>query len=274
MIFVSSFTTNGPRNIGMYAFDERTGKKLWSARSPGQSEFSSPPTAASGTVYTAAAGDGGTMYAYDEATGALKWTAPVENGDDSSPAVTSSGVYVSYACPQTYDLGPSNGQVIWHYSGPCEGGGGSTPVLYDGLLFVEDSQVSSTYDGLILNATNGAAAGRFNAEFPPAFTLQLGFFVNPKTLVARTIPKMKRVWSVRLSGHDKYNAPPLVVGNVVYTTTIANTLIGYDVGTGKQKILQKMVNSTNFNDAIAGLGFGDGELVVPDGPYLIAFGGS
>jgi hypothetical protein len=35
------------------------------------------------------------------------------------------GVYVSYACPQTYGFDALKGGLMWHYAGPCEGGGGS-----------------------------------------------------------------------------------------------------------------------------------------------------
>jgi hypothetical protein len=54
------------------------------------------------------------------------------NGDQSGPVVTSTGVYVSYARDQTYDFAPMTGNLIWHHSTFCEGGGGRTPVLYNG----------------------------------------------------------------------------------------------------------------------------------------------
>jgi hypothetical protein len=105
------------------------------------------PTAAHGLVVTSS---NLKVYAFDESTGKLKWTAPVEDGDDSSPVITPSGVHVSYACPQTYDFDPSDGTQLWHFSGPCQGGGGSTPVLYDGLLYVEDADLSNGFTGLVL----------------------------------------------------------------------------------------------------------------------------
>ena len=90
-----------------------------------------------GTVYTGGAGSGGTLYAYAESSGHLNWRASVENGDSSSPVVTKAGVFVSYACPQTYQFNPRSGAQVWHYSGPCEGGGGSTAVLHGKFLYVE-----------------------------------------------------------------------------------------------------------------------------------------
>ena len=203
----------------------------------------------------------------------LKWTSSVENGDDSSPVVTSGGVFVSYACPQTYDFDPTNGKTIWHYSGPCEGGGGSTPVVLSGLLFVGDSQ-ESAYNGLVLNAKKGNVAGSFNAAFSPAFAHNLGFFVNYTTLEAQGIPKLKQVWSVKLPSSDSYNSQALVVGNIVYLATYANKLVGYDVFNGKQKVQMKLSKNGFYRHAGAGLAYGDGELIVPNGKYSIGFKGS
>ena len=91
-----------------------------------------------GIVYTSGAGDGGTVYAVRESDGTLLWTQEVENGDDSAPAVTSDGVYVSYACPQTYKFNPTSGDLIWHFSGQCEGGGGESVAIYNGQVYVRD----------------------------------------------------------------------------------------------------------------------------------------
>jgi outer membrane protein assembly factor BamB len=272
-IFADPSYASSSDSLGMYAFDERTGKQTWASAAPGQYAFSSPPTAASGTVYTGAAGGGGTVYAYDESSGALKWTASVENGDNSSPVVTSNGIFVSYACPQTYDFQPNSGQPIWHFSGPCEGGGGSTPALYDGLLFVGDSDQSSGYNGLILHAKNGTVAGGFNASFTPAFSRNLGFFVNYSTVEAESIPKMKQAWTVNLGSSNHYTTPALVVGNIVYVATAANSLVGYDVNTGKQKVTMPLAYTGYNRNGLAGLAFADGELIVPNGPYLVSFTG-
>jgi len=105
------------------AFDAATGNQFWSAQLPGQFDFSSAPSVYQGVIYLGGAGSGGTVYAVSAATGAVLWTAPVANGDSSSPAVTSDGVYVSYACPNVYKLNPANGAQIWHYAPGCSGGG-------------------------------------------------------------------------------------------------------------------------------------------------------
>jgi outer membrane protein assembly factor BamB len=273
-IFAGPANTQNSKSIGMFAFDERTGKQLWSAPMPNENSFQAPPTAASGFVYTSGTGFGGMVYAYDESSGALKWSVPVLGGFDSSPVVTPGGIFVSYACPQTYRLQPTTGKQIWHFKGPCTGGGGSTPVLYDGLLFVESSQESGFNNGLILNAKSGKSAGVFETVQIPAFAHNLGFFTSYSTLDAKSIPSMKNVWSVQLPVSDRYESPPLVVGNIVYLTTQSDTLVGYDVTSGKQKVLIKLRKNGFYERLAGGLAFGEGELLVPDGTHLTAFTGS
>lgn len=109
------------------AFNPVTGAKIWTVALPGQYSFTSPPTFAGGVVYTGGAGSGGTLYAVNAADGTVLWTQPVANGDSSSPAVTANGVYVSYACEQTYAFDPKSGNPVWHHETDCSGGGGRTP---------------------------------------------------------------------------------------------------------------------------------------------------
>ncbi|MGH8337705.1 MAG: PQQ-binding-like beta-propeller repeat protein, partial [Gammaproteobacteria bacterium] len=93
--------TPGVQSGAMFAFSAKDGHQVWSTELPGQYLFTSAPTARNGMVYTGGAGTGGTVYGVKERNGQVVWTAAVENGDSSAPAVTSDGVYVSYACPQT-----------------------------------------------------------------------------------------------------------------------------------------------------------------------------
>src|SRR5205823_14393774 len=109
---------------------------LWSVKRSGQYAFTSAPTASVGIVYVGGAGSGGTLYAISESAGNVLWTASVQNGDNSSPAVTAKGVYVSYACEQAYDFDPSSGALIWHHATGCEGGGRRTAVKHAGKLYV------------------------------------------------------------------------------------------------------------------------------------------
>jgi outer membrane protein assembly factor BamB len=148
--------------------------------------------------------------------------------------------------------------------------------VYNGLVFVEASEALSGYDGLILNEKTGKAAGGFNAARTPAFANKLGFFVNDSTLAAQSIPNMKPVWSVKVdttSGRG-YATPPLVVGNIVYVETARGVLAGYGAANGKQKATVTLPNNIYYINVPQSLAYGDGELLVPNGPYLVAFTGS
>jgi outer membrane protein assembly factor BamB len=101
------FSVNSSGVLSAYSVAKR--KPLWAEQLPGQYAFSSAPSALNGIVYVGGAGSGGTLYAVNETTGKLLWTQGVANGDDSSPAVTAQGVYVSYPC-QYYDFAPNNGR--------------------------------------------------------------------------------------------------------------------------------------------------------------------
>jgi outer membrane protein assembly factor BamB len=156
-IFAVPSGANGAGAMAAYA--AKDGHQIWTTILTNQYVYSSPPTALNGMVYTGGAGSGGTVYAVSQKDGTVVWTGSVENGDDSSPAVTATGVYVSYACPQTYRFDPTTGNLIWHFSGECEGGGGATPVLYRGLLYVRDLYNYST-DTLNLRGA-GASPTRY-----------------------------------------------------------------------------------------------------------------
>src|SRR5512135_307063 len=136
------------------ALDANTGQVVWSRQLPGQSAFSSAPTTYKGVVYAGGAGSGGTVYAVSQLDGAVLWTASVANGDQSSPAVSDDGVYVSYACAMSYKFNPQNGAKLWNFSTGCSGGGGKNPVLYNGKLYVRDSAAN-----YILDAATGTSLG-------------------------------------------------------------------------------------------------------------------
>jgi outer membrane protein assembly factor BamB len=274
-VFSNVLFTSGSSGIGMFAFNAQTGAQVWSAELPGQYVFSSPPTALAGTVYTGGAGSGGTLYAYAESSGHLNWRASVENGDSSSPVVTKGGVFVSYACPQTYQFNPRSGAQVWHYSGPCEGGGGSTGVLHGKFLYVGDSDVVNGYNGISLTAAAGQPAANFNSEFPPAFNKRLGFFItNSTTLTAVHVPKMTTAWSATIPPSDAFATPPFVVGKTVYVVTRGGALLGYAAETGAATVQMSVPIGTGQTGFAAGLGYGGGELIVPSGSQLIALTGS
>lgn len=218
MVFADNYDTPGFNSGSMSAFNAATGTLLWTTSLPGQYLFTSPPTAANGIVYTGGAGVGGTVYALEEANGQLLWTAGVQNGDTSAPAIVGSGVYVSYVCPQSYRFNAKSGAQVWYYSGPCEGGGGDTAVVYNGLVYVRDALFYST-NGLTLNATTGALVGGFNSQYAPAFSGTTALYTEPTTVSAVDLTTGGTLWTASVTGSESFTCSPIVVNGIVFTGT-------------------------------------------------------
>jgi outer membrane protein assembly factor BamB len=256
----------------LMSFDAATGAAGWSVQLPGQGAFSSPPTAYEGFVYVGGAGVGGTVYSVDEKNGAVVWTENVENGDNSSPAVAKDGVFVSYVCPQVYDFVPTTGHPLWHYSGLCEGGGGKTPVLNDGKLYVRDPISSPT--GYIFEAKSGALLGRFSAGPAPAITDTRGYFLNDGTLQGVDLSTLAVLWS--FAGAGGLVTAPIVVGPVVFIGSSDGTLYAVEGKSGKQvwSITGPAINGPDEQDVtqpLTGLAVADRLLIVPAGKSLSAY---
>lgn len=255
----------------MQGFDENTGSLLWTTQLPGQYAFSSPPTAYNGIVYTGGAGSGGTVYAVRESDGTVLWTGSVMNGDDSSPAVTSSGVYVSYACAQTYDFNPGSGALLWHHSTTCEGGGGKTPVLGNGQLFVRDAT-----GNVVLDPASGNPLGTFGARPAPAITGSRGYFVNNGTLTAIDLNTNVTLWT--FTGDGVLSSAPIVVNGIVYLGSSYGNLYALDQGgnqvwTGNVGTGINIPDEQNVSQPLTGLGAGSGYLLIPAGTTLSLYGG-
>jgi outer membrane protein assembly factor BamB len=256
----------------MQAFRGATGEPLWTVALTGQYLFSSAPTAANGIVFTGGAGEAGTIYAVDEKTGALLWTQQVNNGDDSSPAVTADGVYVAYPC-WTYDFTPATGAPVWTNATGCNGGGGGTPVVANGNLYAPNG--FGTYNGDVFNASTGKLVFSYVADNPPAIDITMGYFLQVGTLVGLKLDDYSIVWS--FAGDGELITSPIVVDNYVFVGSSSGNLYGLNRATGTQ------VWKVNVGAAIppgagwgkgiqlSGLSAGRGLLVVPAGNSLNAY---
>ncbi len=221
----------------LQAFDAASGAPAWTVQLPGQSAFSSPPTADSGVVYTGGAGIGGTLYAASESDGAVLWTQPVANGDHSSPALSATDVFVSYACGLVYAFDRATGQLRWFNSGPCEGGGGKTPVYHASRVYSRDSSGNE-----ILDASTGDLLGTFQAGPAPAFAGQIGLFLNAGTLQATS--GRRTLWT--FNGDGGLDSAPIVVGGTVFVGSSSGMLYGLDLRRGQ------VVWSTNVGGNYSG----------------------
>jgi len=266
---VASYVGSG---AAIFAFNERTGHQIWAQSLPGSTNFSSPPTVLNGIVYTGGAESTGTVFATRASDGRMLWNQLVYDGFDSSPVVTADGVYVSYACPQTYKLNPLTGAVIWSFSGPCSGGGGSTPVLFHGRVYVEDSDVNQ-HSGVILNSTTGGVVGFFDAIAPPAFANDTAFMNDGHSLVAANteVSTSRGRWTVNLGADDSFGPPPLVTPSlgVVFETTASGSLVAYDMRNGNPVM---SVGLGMAGGGPSGMALGQNVMLVPEGTHLIALG--
>jgi outer membrane protein assembly factor BamB len=257
----------------MMAFNASNGNSNWSAALPGQYMFSAAPTAANGFVYTGGAGSGDTLYALNEATGALAWTQSVENGDNSSPAVTASGVYVSYPC-QTYDFSPVTGTPIWRNQAGCEGGGGATPTVANNVLYSPNT--ASGYNGSIFNATTGAISGlgTYTADNPPAIGSSNGYFLKNGTLQNISLVNNSLVWS--FAGDGGLTTSPVTVNQYTFIGSNTGNLYAVNNSTGQQAWVMNVGSAFPKGAAygvtqFTGLAAGNGMLVVPAGNSLVAY---
>ena len=252
------------------ARDARTGAQAWIVDLPGQYQFSSAPTYRNGMVYVGGAGFGGTVYGVAAADGTVVWTAPVMNGMDSSPAVSDTGVYVSYACLQTYDFDPSTGAQIWHHDPGCEGGGGRTPVLADSRVWARDGGSGS----LAFSAATGDVTDSFSAYPAPAFDGHTGFFVNGTVLQARDTLTDGPLWS--FSGDGQLSTAPLVVNGYVYMGSTSGQLWALDEATGapvwSDNVGAPILSPDEYTgNNLPGFGVGQGLVVVPASTTLVVY---
>ncbi|BCJ50028.1 hypothetical protein Asp14428_15030 [Actinoplanes sp. NBRC 14428] len=269
------YAVNGDGRLTAFAI--RNGRQLWQTDLPGQWSFSSAPTYRAGMVYTGGAGSGGTVYAVNAATGAVVWTAPVANGDNSSPAVTSNGVYVSYACEQSYKFDPATGTTRWVHSTGCSGGGGKTPVVAAGGLWVRE-----TFDGPlpVLDLNTGEVKNRFGSwSMPaPAFAGRTGYFVSGGTLrAADAATPDTPIWTFTGDGAQLRSAP-IVVNGYIYVCSQSGTIYAVDPATGRSVWSADTgaeitpPDEQNVSSPLTGLAAAQGVLLVPATGRLVAYG--
>jgi outer membrane protein assembly factor BamB len=248
------------------SFNAATGAPGWSVQLPAQYEFSATPTAINGVIYISGAGEGGTVYAVSETSGALLWSQSVENGDQSSPTVTSDGLFVSYPC-QVYSFNPTTGTTNWHYNGGCDGGGGKTDAYANGLLYDREG-------GTIYNALTGAQIGPFQGGRSPALGSMIGYFLNG-TLQAINLSSRSTLWS--FAGDGNLVSAPLLIDQTVIIGSGSGTVYALDATTGNQiwsgsaGAAIPAPDEQNLSQPLTGFGAGEGYLIVAAGTRLTAW---
>ncbi len=249
------------------SFDATNGSQQWSRQLGGQT-FTSPPSAFAGTVYISG---WQTLYGVNETDGNVKWSVLGGGGDHSSPAVTPTGVYVSYACNQAFAFSPSTGTQIWHHNSTCFGGGGKTAVFHNGRLYVRDASLGN----FALDSGTGIEVDQFQSVTAPAFHGSTGFFLNVATIEARDISTGTLKWS--FTGDGNIRSAPIVVNGTVYVGSVSGKLYALDETTGANVWTGNVGASVNPPDEhnssfpLAGLGAGEGLIVVPASNLVVAY---
>jgi outer membrane protein assembly factor BamB len=262
---------------GLHAFAAADGTPVWAEQLPGQYAFSAPPTAAGGVVYISGSGTAGTLYAVDESDGHVIASQHVQNGDDSSPTLSDSSVFVSYACNQTYAFARTTLAPLWHNDGPCEGGGGATTVYAAGRLFTLDF-----LGNLIFDASTGLPLGSYGWRFDSMQAVAgdamwglTNFTSSGGTLVEREVPSGATLWS--FSGDGGLYGTPIVIDNgstrFVVVLSTSGTIYSIDAATGA--VAWTAAGSPFAYSSVGGpswgLGAGQGLLVVPVFNQLSAY---
>lgn len=256
------------------AYDAASGTLRWSTPAPFPQRLgSTPPIASNGIVFGAATGTGGTLFALEGATGAVRWSAQVLNGDTSSPSLGAEGLFVGYACLQTYGFVAATGNALWHAEGGCEGGGGMTTALWGGRVWARDWAMGN----VVFDATTGAQVGGFTADRIPAFLDTRVFVAAGSTLAALDATSYATLWT--FTGDGTAASAPLAANGVVYVATAGGTLFAVDPATGASMWSAELGSGVESPGKTAdfvfapltGLAAGQGVLLVPAGETLIAF---
>jgi outer membrane protein assembly factor BamB len=240
------------------AVDAATGSTAWSGAPGGGA-----PSATNGIVYF---GLTGSVFAVQESDGKVLWSQSVD-GDNSSPAVTAHGLYVSYACQQDYAFEPILGTLLWHHDSPCGGGGGSTAVEADGHVYAPDWAIGN----VILSAASGVAQGSFDTPglstySTPAIAGGQAFTLSGDSTLSATAGSGLGLANWTFNGDGNLDTAPIVAGGLVYVGSSGGNLYALDTATGATSW------STNVGTPLTGsLAGANGTLVVSTGSQVLAY---
>jgi outer membrane protein assembly factor BamB len=192
-------------------------------------------------------------------------------GTSGIVAVTPDGLYAASPCTAN-DLEPTVGVLLWNNNSGCSGGGGSTPVVANGVLYSPNN--SSGSSGTVFDAETGAVESSYSASVIPAFSPTTGFFLNSGTLQGIARSNNTVLWS--FAGDGQLVTPPVAVNNYVFIGSSSGLLYGLDATTGQTVLTQNLGAAIPAINEFAlviysSLAAGDGLLVVPNGTRVTAF---
>jgi len=134
------YVGSGDRKV--YAFDEDTGRKLWTART--EAYLTSPPAVANGVVYVGS--EDNRLYAFGSKMGNKLWTG-VTGGPVLAPPVVANGVvYVGSYDGNLYAFDAETGRRRWVAPTPTGSSVWSSPAVANGVVYVESVETVAAFD--------------------------------------------------------------------------------------------------------------------------------
>ncbi len=260
-------------NGTLRAFDAVTGDQQWSTHVPGHNH---PPVAADGMVYAGGyGGETARAVAIRQEDGSRVWSTDVIGSSNSAPALDGQRIYFSWTCPHVWALSRATGAVEWATRPACHGGGGFTPALHNGKLYVRDwSSGKHVYD-----AASGQRLGSFSGARIPAFAGDTFLTITGSGAGGALVAWDERTglerW--RLERQTLASLPPVVVGDYAYAATPEGDLHAVDVATGTPAWSENVGGRVRAPDEEqvawphAGYGAGERLLLIPAGGTLVAY---
>jgi len=247
------------------ALSPATGGTLWTTQLD-QYSFSTAPVYHGGSVYLTGAGSGMTAYAVRASDGAVQWSKSLPSGA-GSPAVDDTTVYVSMVCQRAVALDRASGATRWSRSSSCSGGGDSTPALHGGRLYPLGD------NGAIYDAATGATVGSADFHGAPGFADGVAYVPWQGGIVASDAA----TWATRWTAAGRGAGTPLISGSTLFTGGETGFVAALSRSDGAVRWCastagEPVVGETgNVDRPDAGLGAGEGVLLVPAGRFLVAY---
>jgi outer membrane protein assembly factor BamB len=254
------------RDGNLSAFDVSDGHTSWSTKLTRQYDYESPPVTAAGMVFVDGMGLGGTTYAIDAATGAIRWTAETFDGSGGSVAVAGNTVYEAEACDQVSAFDLMTGSRRWFHSGNCTGGGGTTPTVAVGRVWVRDWA-----EGNIILDLNGSSLGTFAVDSPPSVHGGLVFYVSSEALIAVDIESNATKWS--FAGDQNLCTSAMIAGRggQVFVGSSFGNVYELDEATGEQRSVDIAGLAVSGSSDVSGMAIAENRLLVPVDTDLVAY---
>jgi len=254
------------RDGNLSAFDVSDGHTSWSTKLTLQYDYESPPVTAAGMVFVDGMGIGGTTYAIDAATGTVRWTADTFDGSGGAVAVVGNTVYEAEACDQVSAFDLMTGSRRWFHSGNCTGGGGTTPTVAVGRVWVRDWA-----EGNIILDLNGNSTGTFSVDRPPSLHGGLVFYVRSQTLTAIDVESNVSQWSF---AGDKTLCTSAVIaglGGQVFVGSSGGNVYELDEVTGVQRSVDVAGTAVSCSSDIQGMALAENRLLVSVSNDLVVY---